>query len=433
MKPLTLLLAASLIANAAFVAAPLLSRRTETSPPTSSASSTRAGNAASKTNASQQRGAATTDVLEALRTDNVEALRDFLREAGMPDDTVRAVVTSAIWKRYSERMRALQPKADATKPWWKDNNDWYGNMTREQRTQLRTLQREGAEEAERVLGPDKANAGWGWQDTRFNFIAEEKRKDVQEVEQDYQDLIQEVQMDMNGFTLPSDAEKIRFLQEEKMRDLAAVLTPQELADYDLRMSKTAQQLRWKMTRFDASEEEYRKIFEIQKAFDATQQTDAWGNPINQSPDGWKKRQESEKLVAEQMKAALGAERYADYKRSQTHEYQQLQAATKRLSLPPETASQVYDLRNGVSVESQSIAANTNLGTEQKKQALAALAKKTREQVQTSLGAEAAEVYLRNSMHWLNGVEQGNVLTLSEDGSQTNTRPLPAEPKKPVAK
>jgi hypothetical protein len=432
MKLLPLLLAASLVANAAFVTTRAMrtsaaqtkdDRRTQSSAPASTRTST---------GGQPDSAIVRTDIIAALKTNNIEALRDLLRDADLPDEIVRSIVSSVIWSRYREQIHAMQPKPDPNKPWWKnEQNDWYTNTSREQRAEMRRIQRESENEMLRLLGPNKDNSGWGPQDTRLSFLPESKRKAFQDIDQDYQDLIQEAQQEMQGFRLPSDAEKIRFLQEEQKRDLAAILTPAELADYELRMSPTAQQLRWKMTRFDGTEDEYRKIFALQKTFDSTQQTDAWGNLINQGPDDWKKRQEGEKQLAAQIKEALGPERYAEYARSQNNEYQQLTAAAKRFALPPETAIQVYNLRNDVSAESQRIVDNGSLGPDQKKQALADLAKKTREQVRTSLGVEAADAYLKYGMNWLNNVEQGNAITFSEDGRQNGTRPIPREPKKPA--
>jgi hypothetical protein len=433
MKALPLLLAASLVANAALVTVTL--RRSDSSADSSLASRSSSSATAGAASASaKSKTDAPADIVSALKANDPEALRDLLRAAGLPDETVRNLVGTAIWSRYRDRMKALQPKPDPDKPWWKNDqhNNWFGGMTREQRAEMRRLQAEAQDESTRILGPTKDNNGWGWQDNRLSFLPEEKRKDFREIEQDYQDLIQEVQQEMNGFTLPSDTEKIRFLQEEQKRDLAAILTPAELADYELRMSKTANQLRWKMTRFDGTEEEYRKVFAIQKAFDDTQQTDAYGNPVNQGPDDWKKRQEAQKLLNAQIKEALGADRYAEYSRSQNHEYQQLQSAAKRLDLPPETAVTVFNLRNDIASESKLIAENENLAPDQKKQALADLAKKTRAQVVSALGEEAAGVYMKGSMHWLNSVEQGQLVTFSEDGQFTGSRQMPT-PKKTTAK
>ncbi|HSI08256.1 MAG: hypothetical protein ACAH89_13695, partial [Rariglobus sp.] len=81
--------------------------------------------------------------------------------------------------------------------------------------------------------------------------------------------------------------------------------------------------------------------------------------------------------------------------------------------------------------SKLIADNENLAPDQKKQALADLAKKTRAQVVSALGEEAAGVYMKGSMNWLNSVEQGQLVTFSEDGQFTGSRQIPA-PKKPAA-
>jgi hypothetical protein len=430
MKALPLLFAASLVANAAWITVSLLpSASSETAPPSSSAP-------AAKPSAATRDAPSSSDITAALKANDAAALHDLLRDAGLPDDTVRNVVASIIWSRQSARMKALQPKPDPDKPWWKndENNNWFAGMSREQRAEMRRLQRETTDEITRVLGPSKDTDGWNWQDTRLSFLPEGKRQNFQEIEQDYQDLLQEVQQDMSGFALPSDTEKIRFLQEEQKRDLAAILTPAELADYELRMSRTAQQLRWKMTRFDGTEEEYRKVFALQKAFDDSQNLDAYGNQINQGPDDWKKRQEAEKILADQIKEALGAERYTDYARAQNHEYQQLQSVAKRLALPPETAGTVFNLRYDVAAESKRIADNKDIDYDQKIRLLADLGTRTREQVRARLGEEASGVYLKSGMNWLANVEKGGVVSFDESGRQTGNDRIPKPPaKKPAAK
>ncbi|MBW8781148.1 MAG: hypothetical protein JF599_04570 [Verrucomicrobia bacterium] len=436
MKALPLLLTASLLANVALVATVTMrSSGTHGFHLASGVGSHAAGN----TVAAGAGKVANVDVIAALQTGDPEALRDILRAAGFSEEAVRTFVSMSIWKRYEARFKALQPKPDPSKPWWKDDprqNGWFGNMTRAQREEMRKIQHEQRDETERILGPDKNENGWGWQDPRMAFLSADKRKQLQDIQQDYQELMGEVQQDMQGFQLPSDREKLRFLKEEQKRDIEAMLTPEERQTYELRMSQTAQNLRWQMTRFDATEEEYLKIFPLQKAFDEKYNTnDPYGSYVERDQNFWKERQAAEKQLKEQMKGVIGEQRFADYVRSQESDYQQLQAAARRLDLPADTASRVYSMRDDMTASAKEIAANDNLGPDQKKQALAALAAKARDQVRTALGTEAADAYFKNNgMGWLKEMEKGNVVTFSSEGGGWSSQSVvpPTPKKKPAA-
>src|SRR5690606_8329296 len=90
----------------------------------------------------------------------------------------------------------------------------------------------------------------------------------------------------------SDREQLRFLQEEKRRDLESLLSPEELRAYDLRNSPTAQQLRWKMTKMNATEAEYLQIFDLQQNFDALYSHNTpFAEPVERDQAYWKARQE----------------------------------------------------------------------------------------------------------------------------------------------
>ena len=425
MKALPLLLAASLVANATLITTVVI-RSPGNSTATGSAS--RSSSKTSIATTKHGTGKVTTDdLIAALNSNDPESLRDILRAAGLSDDMLRSFVQMRIWKRYEDRFKALQPKPDPNKPWWKDDprqqNGWFGGMTKAQREEMRKLQREVKDESERILGPDKNNNGFGgWQDLRLSFLPAEKRKQLQDIQQDYGELISEVQQNMQGFQLPSDREKLRYLQAEQKRDMEAIMTPEERQSYDLRMSNTAQNLRWQMTRFDATEEEYTKIVPLQKAFDDQYNVnDPYGGNPDRSPDFWKQRQEADKQLKEQMRTAIGEDRYKDYLRSQDNDYQQLQAAARRMELPPETATRVYDLRDNVAAAAKQIADNPNIATDQKKQALATLADSTRDQVKAALGQEAADAYFKNNgMGWLKEIAKGNVVTFNEGGNGWST-------------
>lgn len=442
MKPLPLLLAASLAANAALVTVNLRNSSAADDAPRTPSSAAPAPSAAAKARASSALANFTLppELLTALNSNDPETLRDFLRAAGFSDEMVRSIVQMRVWKKYEERMKALNPQPDPNQPWWKNDrsrqSNQFSSQTKAQREESRRVQREATEEIERLLGRDPNQHRW--QDQRFSFLPAEKRQSLIQVQQDYQELISEVQQEMNGFRLPSDVEKLRFLQEEQKRDIEALMSPEERQAYELRLSQTANNLRWKMTQYDASEQEYLAIFPLQKAFDEkyNKQNDGYGyyEQPERDQNYWKERREAEKQLQDQIKSIIGEQRYAESIRLQDNDWRQLEAATARLQLPADTPARVYALRDTAASAAQQIADNTSLAADQKKAALAALAAGTRDQVRASLGAEGAEAYFKNNgMGWLKELEKGNVISFNKDSSNWNSKQLPREPKKPAAK
>ncbi len=441
MKALPLLLATSLAANAAWFASTLLR------PPSAEARSaagniagaTASGHPSTSTGSPSAITAAPSDktLALALNSDDPAQLRDALRAAGVDDETVRQLVSQRVWKKYESRFKALQPQTQPDPAiWWKNPEQLRHqrqSQTREQREASRELHKAIREETEALLGKPDAPQINPWQQRQYGFLADEKRELLQRVEQDYNELIGEVNNETMGFQLPSDREQLRFLNEEKRRDIESLLTPEELRAYDLRNSPTAQQLRWKMTQMDASEEEYLKIFDLQKNYDRLYNDHQnHAEPVERDQAYWKARQEAEKELKAQIRATIGDERYLDYVMSNDHGFQQVRAAALRFGLPEDTPRKVYALRQEIPSDANRIADDPNLTDEQKRAGLTALADTARDQIRAQLGAEAAEIILKNSsFRWIGELEKGNITTYDEHGGQHTRRlPKPAPAKKP---
>lgn len=443
MKPLPLLLAASVAANAALVGVFVL-KSPAASPADAQVPAARDTAGAAGVSSVRAAGAAVSlppEVVRAINGNDPAALRDFLRAAGFSDETVRGIVQMRVWEKYRERMKALNPQPAADQPWWKNDrnsrNGFMNAQTKAQRDESRRLQKEVRDEIEAVLGPDPNQQRW--QDQRFAFLPAEKRQALQKIQQDYQELIGEVQTDINGFQLPSDVEKLRFLEDEQKRDIEALMTPEERRAYELRNSPTANRLRWQMTNLDATEAEYLTIFPLQKAFDDKynpQNQYSYGRYNDDTPRDeayWKERREAEKQLKDQIKSIIGEERYAESVRMQDGDWQQLEAATRRLSLPPDTPGKLYALRASVSAAAQQVADNPALDSDRKKQSLADLAAQARDQVRAALGTEGGDAYFKNNgMSWLKELERGRVVVFNKDDPNWNTRSLPKDAKKPAA-
>ncbi len=437
MKLIPVLLGISLVANAALLvlprpgeaararaAAPADSTITESVPLPRGAGRATGGGAA---------------IAAAFREDKLDVLRDELLAAGIDEDTVRDIVRARIQKRYEARMKALNTTPDGAAAWWKNDDGWQ-SRTKEQRAAMRALQDELNAEHLRLLGESSLAANLRnnpWMERQYGFLPPDKREALLRLEQDYNELSQELNAESRGFRMPEDAEKARFLEEEKRRDLAEILGPEGFADYERRRSRTANNLRWRMTQMDATEAEYVAIFEIQKEFDDRHSNyDAFGNSYTDrsTPEKREARAAAEKAMRAEIKDTLGAERYKTYVRSQDHEYQQLQNATKRFALPADTPARVFDLRDEVPQSALKIAENPNLSAEEKKAEVTRLAAQAREQVASLLGPDVAKVYLdqNSGMQWLRQLEQGTIITFTEDGGQTH-RSLSSFQPKPAPK
>jgi len=441
MKALPLILAVSLAANAALLTLTWRSSPAD-SPATGQTSTSPSPALPLETSSASGEARLSPSLVAAFTNDDPEVLRDLMRASGFPDDMVRAFVQICIWKKYEARFKAISRQPDengANKAWWKDDRNphdpFNSTLTKAKRDESRRLQREVKEESDRLLGVD-ANQN-RWQSQQFAFLAPEKRQALQDIQQDYQELIREVQQESQGFRLPSDAEKLRYLQAEQKRDLEALMSPAERQAYDLRQSPTAHQLRAKMTQLNATEQEYLAIFPLQKAFDEKynpQNNDPFSGGAERDQAYWKERKAADAQLQTQIKSIVGAERFAASIRQQDSDWRQLEAATRRLALPADTPGRLYSLRDTTASAAQQIATNSNLAMEQKKQALAELAESTRAQIRTRLGTEGADAYFKNNgMRWLKELDKGNTINFNENDASWSAKPLPREQKPSTAK
>ena len=205
MKLMPVLLGASLVANAALVA--IHQQRGEGAQSAPKRGAVRAADDAQALRFEKPQGPATgagAAIAEAIAGDNLERLRDELRASGLDEESVRMIVSVRLWRRYQDRMKALQPAPDPSSPWWKDE-DGGGRQTKEQREQSRLLRDEQRAELERLLGKDPRAAETNpWLARQYGYLPSEKREELQRLEQDYNELSSELRRESRGFTLPSD-------------------------------------------------------------------------------------------------------------------------------------------------------------------------------------------------------------------------------------
>jgi hypothetical protein len=241
---------------------------------------------------------------------------------------------------------------------------------------------------------------------QFGNLPRQTIDQLQRIEDDYAEMGAAIRSATNGILLAEDREKLELLRRERRADLASVLSPEELGDYEMRSSPMTNTLTRQLASFNATEAEFRAIFQAQQAYSekvsATAMT-ASGN--------YEDRRTAQQQLNERLKTSLGEARYADYIRETDRTYQQLARLVQRENLPPDTATRAFNVRDSVAQESGRIADDPVLTVDQKKVALQALAEHTRNQLLGILGPAAGPTYVKIvDNQWLNMVQRGNAVS-----------------------
>jgi len=401
MKILPLFLAGSLVANGALLIVALKPSVPDKTPVASASTVTR------------QRSAASSSTLpEDLRVALVSGDVNTLTAAGLPPETARHMALGRAYLKQQERLRALRESTDQTDAYWKREfgPDGYSSRTPEKRAELMLIQRDYREEVRAALGEDPNTVLGGHS---LAFLPADAREKLRRIEEDYSELMSEVYGEAGGVQLPSDREKLRLLQTEKERDIAAALGPEAYEQYLLRVSPTAGNIRNRYGAAIKDEAQYRQIFALQKAFD---DRFAVNMLLAESPSAAERqtRREAEQQLQQAIAAVLGPEQSQVAQRSNDYEYRTLTALTARLNLPAGTPEQIYAARDAYAAQSQQINANTALSRVERSRQLRALGEQALADLRRTMGAEGAQTYAQRS-GWLGILRKGAAFTTNPTG------------------
>ncbi len=265
---------------------------------------------------------------------------DRLRALGLPEHLVRAWIQAEVENRYREREKALYA-SDESRYWI--HGYWPHLNTSTNPSALLDLNREKDAELKRLLGADWEDIRHEWVNKSNQFLPPEKRTQLRLIEEDYASMTSRSQR-LSLIRLPEDQEKQAYLEKQKRADIEALLTPEELAQYDLRHSQTAQQLAWTLGNFETTEEEFKTLYALQKPFD--EKFSSSRGFVN-TPELQRERNEAQKTLDAAIEEALGEQRYAEYKRAQDRDYRLLRQLTPRLDVTAANVNEAYALKTSL--------------------------------------------------------------------------------------
>jgi hypothetical protein len=313
---------------------------------------------------------------------DLHALVAQLRAAGFPPAIVRSIIMAQVSQQFGLRRMAVvahQPEM----PDWKFSTTGPFPYDPKAGHEIDALGREQTALVKELLGPDAA-APDAWsqliRQRKYGNLDPDKIDRLETITSDYADLRKEITVEARGIFLPEDQQKIALIEKEQRADIVKLFTPEELEDYDLRTSNTAQNLRYQLSAFNPTEEEFRTIFNLTQA----------AQQANQNPQN-------------AIEAALGPDRAAEYQQAISPAYQQVNLLLTRLELPASIAPQIVAVQQDIQQRAAALQQDQTLSADDRTNQLAALAQEAQTTLTSTLGTRGYEAYKNFGGWWLNNL------------------------------
>jgi hypothetical protein len=287
-----------------------------------------------------------------------------LRKIGCPEKTIRDIIVADVNEAFAERM-AREISVPEQK-WWLPDPDL--DAFEAGMNQMRALETEKNQLLADLLGPDwnvsrsasPANA------IRFDGpvlskLSAEQKTRVEQIEAAARRSQTEIAERGRQNPRGADPAELANLRQETRRQLAGVLTPEQLEEYLLRYSDTAEQMRDELRGFSGGPDEFRRIFRLRDNYE--QQIAALtGN----DPATRQRRGELERLRDRAISQSIGPERFSLYQLTQNPLFRAAQEQAEVNGAPPEKVLPIFEVNRATQLELQRIAGDRNLSEDQRR-------------------------------------------------------------------
>jgi hypothetical protein len=311
-----------------------------------------------------------------------------LRRIGCPEKTIRDIIVAEVNDLFAERMarEIVLPE----QKWWLPEPDM--DALESGMDQARTLDLEKNALLTQLLGP-----GWdaqrpvpGENAVRFDGpvlskLSPDAKSAVERIESNARKIRAEAEerARTDGHTLdPAELARIR---QETRRQLAAILNPEQLEEYLLRYSQTADQMRQELRGFGAGADEFRRIIRARDSFDqqiASLDANEPGTAV--------RRAELERARDAAIRQSIGPERFGFYQLSQSPLFRQAQDQAEQNGAPADKVIPIFRINQAVQDEIARIQADRNITDDQRRVALAAVQQQQRNSIYRIVNSDPAD-------------------------------------------
>jgi hypothetical protein len=299
-----------------------------------------------------------------LESEDYQQYVSNLREIGCPEQTVRDIIIADVNALYA-RKRAMEVVSSGVQ-WWRSTPDsavvqLAAARTREledeRRALLTSLLGTGWESGDLASLPRPTRAGLPLDGPVLGTLPDDIKKSVQQIVASFQERVERWR-ETSRVRGQQDPRELAKLNSQFRKDLAQVLSPQQLEEFLLRYSTTASALRTELGRlkyFEATPDEFRALFRANDRINQQLQSLSGAN----DEGSVRQRARLEEQRDEAIRRALPPARYAEYRMLFDQSYQDAVAVAKEADAP-KAAGVLYEINEAVSGEAERIRANASL-------------------------------------------------------------------------
>jgi hypothetical protein len=336
---------------------------------------------------------------EQLEAEDYRTYITRLRSIGCPEQTIRDIVIADLEKLMAPRVQEIDGRKEPPKYWKPERKELVSTMEiLEKSGKKQEVDFEKREIIRELLGVDlaaeksKASGEHDFYEDRLTFLDTDKRARVRMIMERAnreEVALREKSWLENDELTPEERERLREIALAKEREVAALLSPAELEQYNLWFSESAYKVRDSFFAMEPSEEDFMAIYKLQREFDAE-----WGG---KDANGAERTnyENAQREYEQKVREYLGEERYEDYRRSRDGDFQQLQATAVQFGLGQGVAGEVYGFKKVLGEEHERVRQMPGLTAEQRDRIFQALADEAERAVVEVMGPKPYRYYMRS--------------------------------------
>jgi hypothetical protein len=333
-----------------------------------------------------------------------------LRLFGTPEAQVRDIIYGLVEAVYRPKRGALRPpKKPHDGKFWEHRGFWGGpeaQMNKVQREQMRALQKEESDLLKSLFGEGfyqqriKDDGGEDWTGKIYGYIPKELREQVQDIDSRMNEEKQDIYGKNEGYVDQYAQADLHKIEKKYHDELAKILTPEQLQEWDLRNSDTANQLKSDLSAFDPNEDEFRALFQYKQAQEELNpQLDPDSDAPPLTADQIKANTDKQKALDDELAQTVGTNRVAEYKLEQDYGYRSLIDS----GVPKESVFKLDEMKQQAQDAANKIRGDKSLSDDDRAAALSAIRTETQNSINELLGAKPAKRYSSQGGWWLNSI------------------------------